>query len=255
MATSTDGGQSWFKYDDPLTTSPPSAESDPVVKVGPESFDYIYIFGAGITRSNNVWEMFYAGYISLTEGSICYASSLDGIHWTKYLGNPIYTFWEDPLAVYAIIETPTVVFHDSSYFLYYDYGNGDNSAGIGLATAPLVGIEPPAENKISDFTLYQNYPNPFNATTVISWLVSSPAQGSDGQLVRQNNSAGQAVGSMVRLSIYDISGREITVLVNGKQPAGRHQIEFDASDLASGIYLYRLQVGSFVESIKMILIR
>jgi Secretion system C-terminal sorting domain len=109
----------------------------------------------------------------------------------------------------------------------------------------VVGIEPPAENKISDFTLYQNYPNPFNPSTVISWLVPSPAQGSDGQ----------AVENWVKLSIYDLSGCEVAVLVNEKQPAGYHQIEFNASGLANGIYMYRIKVGDFIESRKMVLLK
>ena len=141
LATSIDGGQTWQKYDDPATTSPPFAESDPVLRAGPEGFDIDGIFGAGIVRDSNQWEMFYAGFVSNTEGSICYAASQDGIHWTKDPGNPIFTFWEDPLAVYGFLESPAVALYNSSYFLYYDYGNGPNSVGIGLATAPrLPGI-------------------------------------------------------------------------------------------------------------------
>jgi hypothetical protein len=111
----------------------------------------------------------------------------------------------------------------------------------------VVGIEPgSSQQPPSEFALYQNYPNPFNATTVFSWLVPSPAQGSDGQL---------AVSSPVKLVLYDISGREVAVLVNEKQKAGYHQIEFDASNLASGIYVYRLQSGNYVQSKKMLLLR
>jgi predicted GH43/DUF377 family glycosyl hydrolase len=243
MATSTDGGQSWLKYDDPLTTSPPYAESDPVLKAGPESFDSIYIFGAGITRGNNIWEIFYSGYSSLTEGSICYASSYDGIHWIKYSGNPIYTFWEDPLAVNGILGMSTVAFHDSRYYLYYDYGYGPDLPGIGVAAdPPIVGIEPPVENTISNFKLNQNYPNPFNPSTVISWQL--------------------AVGNWVKLSVYDLTGREVVVLVNERQPAGQHQITFEGLGLASGVYLYQLSVGSltgkageFIQTRKALLLK
>ena len=120
MAISTDGGDSWQKYDDPATTSPPYAESDPVLKAGPEGFDIVGIDGAGIIRNSSRWEMYYSGINAADEGSICYASSLDGIHWTKYPGNPIYTFWEDPLAVYTYLDMPTVALWNSTYFLYYD---------------------------------------------------------------------------------------------------------------------------------------
>ncbi len=224
LATSTDGGQTWRKYDDPATTSPPNAESDPVLKAGPESFDNFGIFGAGIVRNGNNWEMFYSGYVSNTEGAICYASSLDGIHWAKNPGNPIYTFWEDPLAVYGYLEIPSVALYGSTYFLYYDYGIGPNSAGIGLATAPIVGIEQWFESKIANFKLYQNYPNPFNPTTTIEFSLPQ--------------------SDFVTLKIYNLVGEEVATLLSASLLSGSHQCEWDASGMASGVYFYRLSVGS-----------
>jgi hypothetical protein len=85
------------------------------------------------------------------------------------------------------------------------------------------------------FGLIQNYPNPFNPTTVISWQL--------------------AVGSSVRLSIYDLLGREVAVLVSGHLDAGYHQYEWDASGMASGVYLYRLEAEKFSETKKMMLMR
>ncbi len=85
------------------------------------------------------------------------------------------------------------------------------------------------------YQLDQNYPNPFNPTTVISgqWPVESD----------------------VRLVVYDVIGREVAVLANGRYPAGRYSFTFDATGLASGVYLYRLTVGSFTETRKMTLVR
>jgi hypothetical protein len=85
------------------------------------------------------------------------------------------------------------------------------------------------------FELKQNYPNPFNPTTTISW--QSP------------------VGSHQTLKVYDVLGNEVATLVNEYREAGRYEVTFDASNLASGMYLYRLQSGSFVETKKMILIK
>ena len=89
------------------------------------------------------------------------------------------------------------------------------------------------------FALYQNYPNPFNPKTVISWHL--------------------AVNSDVELSIYDITGRKVTRLVSEKQSAGNHQIEWDASNFASGIYFYiliaRSNSQSFVRTRKLILLK
>ncbi|NWF88070.1 MAG: T9SS type A sorting domain-containing protein, partial [Ignavibacteriaceae bacterium] len=57
------------------------------------------------------------------------------------------------------------------------------------------------------------------------------------------------------LKIYDVLGNEVAILVNEYKQAGKYEVEFDASNLASGLYLYRIQSGSFVETKKMILLR
>ena len=85
------------------------------------------------------------------------------------------------------------------------------------------------------FNLYQNYPNPFNPTTKIEFDL--------------------AKAQYVSLRIYDILGKEITTLVNSFVRAGNYSIEFDASDLASGIYFYELNAGSFHQMRKMILLK
>ena len=90
MATSTDGGLTWEKYNDPTTTSPPYAESDPVLKPD-KDYDRLGIFGCTVLRRDTLWDMFYAGK-NATGKSICYATSLDGIIWQKdSVNNPIFT--------------------------------------------------------------------------------------------------------------------------------------------------------------------
>ncbi len=85
------------------------------------------------------------------------------------------------------------------------------------------------------FSLSQNYPNPFNPGTKISWQSS--------------------VSSHQTLKVYDILGNEVATLVDEYRNAGNYEIEFDASELSSGIYFYKLSAGSFVETKKMILLR
>jgi hypothetical protein len=85
------------------------------------------------------------------------------------------------------------------------------------------------------FTLRQNYPNPFNPKTVVSYQLPAVSD--------------------VRLVVYDLLGREVAVLVNEKQPAGSHNVTFDAGRLASGTYLYRIIAGQFVQTRKMTLLR
>jgi hypothetical protein len=87
----------------------------------------------------------------------------------------------------------------------------------------------------AEFSLSQNYPNPFNPKTTIEYTLQNSAH--------------------VELSIFNINGREIKKLVNKNQNSGTYFISFDASDLASGIYIYRLRTGSFEESLKMILLQ
>jgi hypothetical protein len=85
------------------------------------------------------------------------------------------------------------------------------------------------------FELAQNYPNPFNPTTLISYQLP--------------------VASDVSLKVYDVLGREVMTLVNGKQEAGSYNLNFNASNLSSGVYFYRLQAGNFVSTKKMMLVK
>lgn len=88
---------------------------------------------------------------------------------------------------------------------------------------------------VDKFELFQNYPNPFNPSTIISYTI--PEKG------------------FVILKLYDVLGREIAELINQEQTVGNFSINFDASELTSGIYFYRLQTGSFLATKKMILMK
>ncbi len=96
---------------------------------------------------------------------------------------------------------------------------------------------------IEEFKLSQNYPNPFNPSTTIKYSIPNVE-------TRHASSLRNVI-----LKVYDILGREIATLVNKKQQAGSYEVQFDASSLTSGIYLYKLRSGSFVESKKMILVK
>jgi hypothetical protein len=85
------------------------------------------------------------------------------------------------------------------------------------------------------YSLDQNYPNPFNPVTTLSFSIG-----------QANNTS---------LTIYDVLGREITTIVNDYLDAGMHQYQFSGANLASGVYLYRIVSGSFVQTKKMSLIK
>ena len=116
-----------------------------------------------------------------------------------------------------------------AYVAYGEYGfcivGKDQQVGIEKISVPVV----------RNFRLEQNYPNPFYPITIINYTLQI-----------ENN---------VKLSIFDIAGREIKILVNQSQTAGTYSVAFDASELKSGIYLYKLKTETSVKSRKMFLIR
>ena len=99
------------------------------------------------------------------------------------------------------------------------------------------------------YTLSQNYPNPFNPATIIRYsiLVAALSAVSEGMPL--------AEVQHVTLTVYDILGREVAALVDKEQKAGIYEVTFDGSNLTSGVYFYRLSCGSFVKSMKMILLK
>lgn len=112
-------------------------------------------------------------------------------------------------------------------------GEGDWSETWSFATEMTTSVE--LAELPSEFTLSQNYPNPFNPTTVIRYGVPESSQ--------------------VRLEVFNMLGQRVSVLVNEQKTAGWHNFTFDASNLSSGMYIYRMQAGEFVETRKLILIK
>jgi len=86
-----------------------------------------------------------------------------------------------------------------------------------------------------EYRLEQNYPNPFNPSTTISW--QSP------------------VSSWQSIKVFDVLGNEVATIVDEYREAGRHRITFDASQLSSGVYFYKIQAGRFTSTKKMLLIK
>ena len=93
----------------------------------------------------------------------------------------------------------------------------------------------PESQLLSTFFLCQNFPNPYNSQTTISYSIP-------------NN-------SFVQIQIFDVLGREISTLLNEEKAAGNYKINFNASELTSGVYFYRIQAGEFIETKKMILLK
>jgi hypothetical protein len=115
--------------------------------------------------------------------------------------------------------------------------NGNESVaylGTQKFTVTLTGVND-RSNTVNSFALSQNYPNPFNPSTKINYSI--PAK------------------SNVSLKVYDMLGREVANLVNATQEAGNHSVNFNASKLASGLYIYTIKSGNNVMSKKMMLLK
>jgi len=113
-------------------------------------------------------------------------------------------------------------------------GHGWIIDNITVKTSPVVSVSRDSELP-RDFTLMQNYPNPFNPSTVIRY--------------------GIAQQSPVSLTVYNLLGQQVVNLVDEVQSAGYYEVTFDAGRLASGVYLYRLQAGDYVETKKLMFLK
>jgi len=137
-----------------------------------------------------------------------------------------------------VFGTDTVTISDERMMV--KAASGSNNAKICFIhiSSTVTGIDQSKNNGTSlpqKPTLYANFPNPFNPTTTINYQLQTKSE--------------------VQLTIYDVTGQEIKILVNQWQTAGEHSVIFDAGDLASGLYIYRLKVSSFEQSRKMLLLK
>jgi hypothetical protein len=179
------------------------------------------------------------GYVDLIDGSTGIKVDGDFAYVSEYIlgglqvvdisnpGNPNLTGWYQPSGVFALgVES-------SNGFVYVSDGLGGIQIYRNLLVDP-VSVEQEG-NTISDFGLEQNYPNPFNPSTTIKYSISE--------------------NGFVKLSVYNLLGEEVTTLVNNEQKAGRYEVNFNAKELSSGIYMYRLESNNFLSIKKMILIK
>jgi len=135
-------------------------------------------------------------------------------------------------------ETWSIIPEASGVYLYLLIDSNDHfylstSEGLFFLDSLVTSIVSNGQVEKS-FDLQQNYPNPFNPKTVINYQLK--------------------VNSDVKLFVYDVLGREVKTLVNKIQPAGKHKVTFNASNLASGIYYYKLRTNDFEQTRKMLLL-
>jgi hypothetical protein len=148
------------------------------------------------------------------------------------INNPFYK-------IKAALGEPVVPYATPRWYItYVSFDNPDSIFSVNLDAANnrnINSIIPVDNTGLKNFMLYQNFPNPFNPTTIINYSI--PKSG------------------LVTIIIYDIHGREIKKLVNEEKSAGNYSLRFSGANLSSGIYFYRMQSGSFVETKKLILLK
>jgi hypothetical protein len=210
------------------TNVPGPATGGAVLEAGAAgNFDEAMVFFPIVTVTGNEFQMWYSGWDSVYEVRTGYATSSDGINWTRVPGNGTGDACLDEGSTGSVIRSGD----------YYRYWFSSDDTEISLATSG----EPEGIGVGDDLLiprqieLEQNYPNPFNPTTQIEFTISHPNE--------------------VLLSVYNIMGQHFEVLARGYYSAGVHQVQFEGSKLTSGVYVYRLAVGEYVSTRKMLLIR
>ena len=187
-----------------------------------------------VAKRDSLYYMIYRSIGSMPGMAFCLATSADGIKWWKYSGNPVRrlgTSWDG-----GMIGAGTLIWINGRFDLWYCGSDGYNW-GIGVAMDEFVplSVKSPGDQTPVSYQVLQNYPNPFNPTTTIRY--------------------GLPQRSSVTLTVYNTLGELVATLVNGSQDAGYHEAKFDGSNLASGVYFYRIQAGSFIQSKKLLLVR
>lgn len=245
-ATSSDG-INWMK----------DSKNNPVLTPGSAStWEKGFLRLGSVVFDNTTYHLFYYAGDLYMDFRIGYASSQDGINWTKYndtttigtqfaQSDPILTWgpigsWEDTQVMGAsvILDTQT---SPPIFKMWYTGADNINTPGVvsaigyAFAPVPVSGLYEKSEKVLTGYSLSQNFPNPFNPRTNIEFQISK--------------------SDYVTLKVYNLLGQEVASLLSETLHRGSYNCTWDASGFASGLYLYQLQVGEFVETNKMILLR
>jgi predicted GH43/DUF377 family glycosyl hydrolase len=204
-------------------------EDNPVLEKGSvPSWDYRSVMAPSVIFDGMTYHMWYSGTVESSgwHYRTGYATSGDGLTWTKHEGNPVLTpddgSWDSQWVGYVHVLRDDI---NGLYKMWYGGGADDEVAKIGYATAPIFDAleEFASQRNPRDFNLNQNYPNPFNPVTTISYELP--------------------MSTDVNLSIYNLLGQKVATLVDKKQAAGKYQARWDATGFASGIYICRLEAN------------
>lgn len=193
-----------------------------------------YEYGVNFVKSTDtgfLWEYRPLGIFGIGE-SVCFRTGYDvwiplgfSQRWARSLDSG--TTWRE------IAGTDSTAVYDAK-FLDSLHGWAFGAFGAILKFNPAaIGINPISTHVPTTDMLYQNYPNPFNPnTTIVYYLRKS---------------------SWVKITVYDVSGKEVVTLMNEYEPPGRHTVRFTGEGLSSGVYFYKMIAGDYTRSMKMVL--
>lgn len=250
------GGDYWQVLDTPYVAP------EPIYQLFP--FDSLKILGFGgdfeplgygvgliqTTDGGGSWNFNYLG-ISGVAWDIDFRNDYEA--WAPLGGEQKFIYSLDTGETWNSVPTPDsaaifkIIFTDS----LHGYGVGMNGAIIKYKVT-VSNVEEDESSKVDGYVLEQNYPNPFNPSTIIKFTIPK-------------TSLSLGAGQGVRLVVYDILGNEVATLISEELASGNYEITFTAKggsnsdenayDLPSGIYFYKLTMGSFIQTKKMILLR
>jgi hypothetical protein len=150
-----------------------------------------------------------------------------------YISTDNGTNWNNFNNGLPVLDINCLGFIDTTIFVSMN----NNGAKIWSRSLPsiVVSVNTSQDASPHTFTLSQNYPNPFNPSTTIDYSIPKE--------------------SFVTIKVYDLLGRELTTLVNEEKSAGNYNVSFNAGNLSSGIYFYRMHADNFIQTKKLVLIR
>ena len=233
---STDNGNSWQKADSGISTANALVQSGTNLIAGGVGGVFLSTNNAvSWTALTSYWGLQYTQVIGLTtSGSNVYAVAdaqvlLGANNGTNWNGIVLPSFF-DVITSVAVIDTNIFI------------GTNNNSDFLKGATVWRVstnqivtGVKTQPATAPTGFSLEQNYPNPFNPSTQIRFSIAQP--------------------SFVSLKVYDMVGREVATLINGELAPSSYSITWNAANVASGVYLYKLDAGSYSTTKKMVLMK
>jgi len=232
-------GDNWVVYD---TTNSPLPHHT-VIDIAIDSIGnkWIATEGGGLAKFDGTnWEIFNTSNSGLKSDDLIFVKfDVNGNLWigSTFGGLTVYNG-----KTWRVFDNTNSGLNDENALSIAFDSNGDAWIGTWMGGVSqfvegviVVPVHILVRNLPEKYLLSQNYPNPFNPSTGINYSIPK--------------------NSFVSVKVYDVLGNEVAVLVNKEKPAGNYSVEFNANNLSSGVYFYRIQAGSFIQTKKMLLIK